>query len=190
MAVLTGTWRGRLDRSGRVVIETGRMGLGCVTMIALGFTLAGLLMIRGSSMWSWEWMIGILSVGFFGVLGLPLFASQFVNPDRLIVSQSGVELKRGWPNSRTNLGQLAWSGITDIETVEVPAGSGTSSHTVLRLTPEAYAHIESRDSDLMAALRKTERDLIDGPGMALPTTLKGGAEPITAFLRETWQRFR
>lgn len=47
MADLTGTWRGRLDRSGRVVNKTGRMGLGCVTMIALGFTLAGLLMILG-----------------------------------------------------------------------------------------------------------------------------------------------
>ena len=112
MASLTDTWRARLDRSGRVVITTGKAGLGCVFGIALGFTAAGLLMILESPMWSWSWMIGILSVGFFGVLGLPLFASQFVNPDRLIVTTDGVELKRGWPNSKRNLGPVSYTHLT------------------------------------------------------------------------------
>lgn len=191
MASLTDTWRSRLDRSGRVVITTGKAGLGCVFVIALGFTAAGLLMILNSPMWSWSWIIGILSVGFFGVLGLPLFASQFVNPDRLIVTADGVELKRGWPNSKRNLGRLAWSGITGIDTAEAPTGSGrTTEMTVIRLTPAAAAHIAESDSEFLAQLRATEEKLIGGPGLSLPSTLRGGAEPLTAFLEAVWRRFR
>ena len=41
-----------------------------------------------------------------------------------------------------------------------------------------------------ADLRATEEKLIGGPGLSLPSTLRGGAEPLTAFLTEVWRRFR
>lgn len=120
--------------------------LGCLAFVALGV----LLIYIGA------WPLGVITIIFFGVIGIPAIVVQMIRPRTVTVTADSVEI--------TGCPPLPWTATTGLR---VFSTRGTDVGFI-GLTAHGQAHITAHMNVARRLLHRANTRLLKEPGIALP----------------------
>ena len=165
--------------------------LGCGAFTVVGVVI--ILIANQSSTPLLYMLAGIVSIGFFGVIGIPAIVRKFLRRSRLIVTSEGVRLERRSGQSYSVSESARWTDIAEFFGQEVTP-DGTRGQLVIGyiLTPLGQ---QMRRQDATTAQLSQQINEVADRGMGkeervyLPGTLEGSKEDLLALLQQAHQLY-
>jgi hypothetical protein len=163
-------WDRELLTSGRVRLRTKRSKNLWALLGSLAFTVVGIWAATDGA-----WLVAVLAIGFFGVLGLPAIGYQIVRPRDVHVTSADVRVDRV---------VLPWWQVTAVEVVTV----ANQPTVVLRLTEDGRTTVDAGLSSWVRRFQSANAKLLGGPVLALPAQLGGDKHETGAWLARVHHR--
>jgi hypothetical protein len=191
------TRRAELDRTGETVIRASAVKLLLFLPIATGFAVFGLFLMAapfvadepGMSMTtafdsSASVLIGLVSVLFFGVIGIPALILQMIQRRRLVIDRREMRVERRRSGQWETLERYAWA---DIESVYGARVGGNWSYrgqlliTVV-LTPGAYAKSIEAHPMWKSGLQALNERIVGSRTHSLPSVFGWRTQPLLELI--------
>jgi hypothetical protein len=157
-------WDHQLQRPGGVRLRTRRSKNVWALFGCLAFTAVGLWAAADGS-----WLVAVLAIGFFGVIGIPSILLQMLRPRDVHVTPTELRIDRV---------VLPWDQVTGVELLTI----ANQSSVVLRLTDEGDRAVDAGLNPYVRRFQRANAKLLGGPVLALPAQLGGDRQEMAAWL--------
>lgn len=157
-------WDRELLTSGQVRLRTNQSKVLWVLLGCLAFTAVGVWAALDGA-----WLVAVLAIGFFGVLGIPAVAYLLVRPRDVHVTPADVRVDRV---------VLPWWQVIAVQVVTIM----NQQTVVLRLTEEGARTVNGGLLPWVRRFQGANAKLLGGPVLALPNQLAGDKQQMAAWL--------
>lgn len=163
-------WDQELVQSGSVTLKPSRWKIALFLLGTLMFTAPGVGMLVGAGGNRGALVVGIVTVGFFGVLGIPSLVVQFIKAGSgVVIDHRGVHL----PRKKT----VPWDRIEEVGIMQV---NGTRM-VALIVDPGFMRHALEHRPAWSRLLAGAERSIVGTDALFLPATI-----PVDTDVLATW----
>ncbi|GAB3845531.1 hypothetical protein [Nesterenkonia populi] len=186
---LTQAWEDELLRTGQTTIRPSWKKAALYLPPLAAFAVLGFfILMAGLNDGDWWYiLIGILCLGFFGVIGLPSIFIQLVSPKYHLVVD--------WHAISTGGATVPWSevvGAGDLQQqIRTAGGRTTQAHLAVWLTPEGREIQRSQLGPIARALEPMSLRMVqvEGGGLMMPgKVLPGRRQDLVAWLSSVHER--